>query len=68
MTAERSRAWPGIGSPLEHVRRHPAAGDTITAMPDSIFLIGHDGDVTEAGITTYSLEAELQKLLAALQS
>jgi hypothetical protein len=33
-------------------------------MSDSIFLIGDDGAVTEARSAAYSLEAELQKLLA----
>ena len=33
-------------------------------MSDLIFLIGDDGAVTEAPGTTYSLEAEPQKLLA----
>ena len=33
-------------------------------MSDSIFLIGDDGAVTEARGAAYSLEAELQNLLA----
>jgi hypothetical protein len=39
-------------------------GDNISAMSDSIFLVGDDGGVTEARSAGYSLEAELQKLLA----
>jgi hypothetical protein len=33
-------------------------------MSDSIFLVGDDGSLTEARSTAYSVEAELQKLLA----
>jgi hypothetical protein len=34
-------------------------------MPDSIFLVGHDGSLTEALGTRYEAEADLQELLAA---
>jgi len=33
-------------------------------MSDSIFLVGDDGSLTKARSATYSVEAELQKLLA----
>jgi hypothetical protein len=36
----------------------------MTAMSDSIFLIGDDGSLTEMTSTAYDAEAELQKLLA----
>src|SRR5215475_13656904 len=34
-------------------------------MSDSIFLVGDDGSLAEARTTAYSVEAELQKRLAA---
>lgn len=40
------------------------AGRTIAGMSDSIFLVGDDGSLTEAPSTAYSVEAELQELLA----
>jgi hypothetical protein len=40
------------------------AARTISAMPDSIFLVGDDGVLTEASSAAYDAEAELQTLLA----
>lgn len=40
------------------------AGPYHRRMSDSIFLIGDDGSLSEASSTGYSVEAELQQLLA----
>jgi len=37
---------------------------SIAGMPDSIFLVGRDGSLTEALGTRYEAEADLQELLA----